>query len=285
MTFADLFSLYLITVFIILDIEECVSVIILQLVLLSFSIVVILLSPNVYISITIPPLPLSIRSPPFVYLSWIALPSWHISQCLLWVYILCVPISIEPSVITAICWSPVLHAAEWISISISSFDTCKRCVMKLSMIEHTYSCEWEVIITRMFVLNSSKSMRQSLPQSADWKSHFNLIHLFYRSIIIIPFKWMDNLMFEIFLDLPVTLLQSIEVVVEREKWRETLVTLIVLSSSINLALFKLFFVIILRFDTKSIQFSIVLLNDLNMVLIDCCLEFLDQSFHFVEVFE
>ena len=59
-------------------------------------------------------------------------------------------------------------------------------------------------------------------------------------------------MFEISLDLPVTLLQSIEVVVEREKWRETLFTLIVLSSSIDLALFKLFFVIILRFDTKSI---------------------------------
>ncbi len=215
MTFADLLSLYLTTVFIILDIEECVSVIILQLVHPSFSSDVILPSPNVYISIIIPILPLSIPSPLFVLLSWIPLPSWHISLCLLWVYILCAPIFFELSVITAICWSPVLHVAQWISKSISS-ETCKRCVMKLSMIEHTYSCKWAALIIRIFVLNSSKSMRQSLPQSADWKSHFNLIHLFYRSIIPIKFKRMDYLMFEIFLDLPVTLLKSIEVVVEWE---------------------------------------------------------------------
>ncbi len=68
MTFADLFSLYLF-VSLILDIEECVSVIILQLVHLSFSIVAILQSPNVYISIIIPTLPLSILSHLFVYLS------------------------------------------------------------------------------------------------------------------------------------------------------------------------------------------------------------------------
>ena len=69
MTFADLLSLYLIVLFIILDIEECVSMIILQLVHLSFSCIVILESPNVYISIIIPKLPLSIESPLFVYLT------------------------------------------------------------------------------------------------------------------------------------------------------------------------------------------------------------------------
>jgi hypothetical protein len=54
MTFADFFSLYLITVFIILDIVECVSAILLQLVLLSFSIIAILPLPNVYITNIIP---------------------------------------------------------------------------------------------------------------------------------------------------------------------------------------------------------------------------------------
>jgi hypothetical protein len=66
MTFAylilNLFSSF------ILDMEECVSVILLQLILLPFSPVVILPSPYVYLSIP-PILPLPIASPLFVYLS------------------------------------------------------------------------------------------------------------------------------------------------------------------------------------------------------------------------
>ncbi len=67
MTFANLFSLDLLLIFIILDMEECVSVIPLQIILLPFSRFVILVSPYVYLS-TPPPLPLAIASPLFVYL-------------------------------------------------------------------------------------------------------------------------------------------------------------------------------------------------------------------------
>jgi hypothetical protein len=69
MTFAYFFLLYLFPAVFILDMEECVSVISLQLILLPFSPVVILVSPNVYTSIIIPLLPLSIGSHLFVYLS------------------------------------------------------------------------------------------------------------------------------------------------------------------------------------------------------------------------
>jgi hypothetical protein len=51
-----------------LDMEECVSAILLQLILLPFSPDAILVSPNVYTSIYLPMLPLSIPSPLFVYL-------------------------------------------------------------------------------------------------------------------------------------------------------------------------------------------------------------------------
>ncbi len=67
-TFRYFFLLDLIAVFVILDMEECVSAILLQLIPLPFSPAVILVSPNVYLS-TPPLLPLSIASPLFVYLS------------------------------------------------------------------------------------------------------------------------------------------------------------------------------------------------------------------------
>jgi hypothetical protein len=69
MTFANFLVVYLFFIIIILDMEECVSAILLQLILLPFSLLVILVSPNVYTSICIPPLPLSIEYPLFVYLS------------------------------------------------------------------------------------------------------------------------------------------------------------------------------------------------------------------------
>ena len=68
MTFAYFLLLYL-CVSLILDMEECVSAILLQLILLPFSPAAILVSQNVYTSISIPPLPLSIFSHLFVYLS------------------------------------------------------------------------------------------------------------------------------------------------------------------------------------------------------------------------
>ncbi len=51
MTFAYFLLLYLILFIIILDMEECVSAILLQLILLPFSPSAILVSPNVYTSI------------------------------------------------------------------------------------------------------------------------------------------------------------------------------------------------------------------------------------------
>ena len=67
-TFANFFPLDLILVVVILDMEECVSAIILQLIVLPFSLDVILVSPYVHTS-TPPRLPLSIESLLFVYLS------------------------------------------------------------------------------------------------------------------------------------------------------------------------------------------------------------------------
>ncbi len=52
-----------------LDLEECVSAILLQLILLPFSPLIILVSPYVYTTTIIPLLPLSIASFLFVYLS------------------------------------------------------------------------------------------------------------------------------------------------------------------------------------------------------------------------
>jgi hypothetical protein len=69
MTFAYFLLLYLIPIIIILDMEECVSAILLQLILLPFSPPAILVLPNVYTSIISPLLPLSIVSHLFVYLS------------------------------------------------------------------------------------------------------------------------------------------------------------------------------------------------------------------------
>jgi hypothetical protein len=59
-----------------------------------------------------------------------------------------------------------LHLAEWISFSIFS-KACKRCVVKFPMIKETYSCKWIDRKSKIFVLNDSKSMRHSFPQSAD----------------------------------------------------------------------------------------------------------------------
>jgi hypothetical protein len=78
MTFAYFLLLYLF-VSLILDMEECVSAILLQLIVLPFSPLVILESPNVYTSIIrIPVLPLSIEYPLFVYLYRVLLPSCDI---------------------------------------------------------------------------------------------------------------------------------------------------------------------------------------------------------------
>ncbi len=68
MSFANLVPLDFFLILIMLDIEECVSVILLQLILFPFSHFVILESPYVYASI-VPQLPLVIASPLFVYLA------------------------------------------------------------------------------------------------------------------------------------------------------------------------------------------------------------------------
>jgi hypothetical protein len=68
MTFTYFLLLNLIPIIIILDMEECVSAILLQFIVLPFSPLSIHVSPNVYTSI-FPILPLSILSTLFVYLS------------------------------------------------------------------------------------------------------------------------------------------------------------------------------------------------------------------------
>ena len=67
MTFRYFLLLDLVLVVVMLDMEECVSAILLKLIPLPFSRLVILETPYVYVS-TPPLLPLSIASPLFVYL-------------------------------------------------------------------------------------------------------------------------------------------------------------------------------------------------------------------------
>ena len=69
MTLRYFFLLDHIAVVVMLDMEECVSAILLQLILLPFRPAAILVSPYVYLSTPPPVLPLSIESPLFVYLS------------------------------------------------------------------------------------------------------------------------------------------------------------------------------------------------------------------------
>ena len=194
------------------DIEQCVSAIFLQLILPPFSPVVILPFPNVYLSIT-PLLPLSIPSLLFVYLIWPVLPSWNISLCLQWVNTFSLPIPIEVSPVTAISWSSILHLSQWVFQSLS-IDTSKRCIVKLSIIEHTHSLPWMTLLFRMCVLNDSESMWESVEQCADLQGYFHLIHLLNRSILIIIFIGMNDSVFVVFFKLIIALLQIIEVVEE-----------------------------------------------------------------------
>jgi hypothetical protein len=58
-------------------------------------------------------------------------------------------------------------------------------------------------------------MREALIQSTHLKSHSDLIHVCNLCIFVIILIRMNNLMLEILLKLPLTLLESIEVVEER----------------------------------------------------------------------
>ncbi len=100
-----------------LIIEECVSAILLQLIHLPLSLPAIVESTYVYTSIFSPRLPLSMVSPLFVYLSWVALPSSNLSLFRQWFYVFCPPFSVELSMVTGICWPPILHLGECIWIS------------------------------------------------------------------------------------------------------------------------------------------------------------------------
>ena len=215
--------------------EKCVSVIYLQFKLLPFfSDDSILVPSNVYTSIVSPLLYLSIPSVLFIYLSWRWLPSWHISLCLQWVYMMCAAIWIEASLVTPICWSPILHLAQWISKS-TFFHISKRSVVKFSMFEHTYSSERMPLIFRICILHYSISMWESIVESADLKSYRDLLHFIHRSVTKIVTKWVNHCVLVIFLDLIIFLLEIVEVIEEWENGRETLAALILFGSD-NLAL-------------------------------------------------
>ena len=146
------FFLHLISWVIILGIEKCVSMIWLQLVLHSFCPVAILESTNVYASIIFPPLSLSWDSPLFVSLSWIALPSWHITLSHKWIHKLSPPLRIELTKLTAICWSSILHSAEWKSPTVTVY-TCKRSIMEQLIIENSNSSKRITLALRILVSN------------------------------------------------------------------------------------------------------------------------------------
>jgi hypothetical protein len=148
----------------------------------------------------------------------------------------CPPISTELSVITPVCWSPILHLRQRMSPTIS-LETSKRSIVKLSMHEHTYSSEWLTLI-KMCVSNNSNAMWESLIESTDLKLHTDLIHHFNRSVFAISLKGVDHCILEFLFELIIYLLEILEVVEEWEHWRETLVAFMFLSSC-NLALFKL----------------------------------------------
>jgi len=85
------------------------------------------------------------------------------------------------------------------------------------MVEDTYTSEGVPFILRICIVNYSNPMWDALIQRTHLKSHTGLSHIFYLCIAAVLFIWMNYLMLEICFKLEVTLLESIKVVVEREK--------------------------------------------------------------------
>ena len=115
--------------------------------------------------------------------------------------------------VASICWSPIIHPCQRITRSIyMQLDICERCVVQLPIFKSTFTTEW--IARRFFIIinNDSWSMRESFIESTDLKSNFNLRDL---CIFWIIFIGRNHFILKILLKLPVTLLETFEVIEER----------------------------------------------------------------------
>ncbi len=119
------------------------------------------------------------------------------------------------------------------------------------MVEDTYWTEWIPFIIRVWKCNNSNPMRQALIQSTDLKCHGDLFHVIKVCVLMIFFVWMKHFILKILFKLPVTLVERIEVVDEREHLVKVLRWFI----SFNLVLFYFFFLSVTDkiFSTKIIN--------------------------------
>jgi hypothetical protein len=83
------------------------------------------------------------------------------------------------------------------------------------MVKDTYSSECILFNIRICMSNKSNAMREALIESTKLKSHRDMIHVLNLCRIAITFERMNNLVDKILIELPITLLESIEVVEER----------------------------------------------------------------------
>lgn len=201
------------------DMIECKRCIWSQHILAPLSPVAFLARTDEYASITAPNLAVAIPSALFIDLARVPLPAWNIGLEKKWVYMLGKAKAMELSAVAVIGWSPIDHLLKRSSTS-KTIDIHERPIVQLASIsEHTHTLEWNLLISRVNVMNESETIRHSLKYSANFKSHLDLIHSVDRCWIIIFLIRMHNCVLEILSELKITLFESFNVVVEREHHR------------------------------------------------------------------
>ncbi len=82
------------------------------------------------------------------------------------------------------------------------------------MVEDTYTSEWAEFILRIFIINGSNPMWDTLIQRTHIKIHTDLSHISNLFMMIIFSKWINDIVLKILFELPILLLESIKIVEE-----------------------------------------------------------------------
>lgn len=136
------------------------------------------------------------------------------------------PLLLESSAVAGICRSPIVHPREWIANSFKG-DATKRCIVKFSIDEHTWSDERKFFAMRIYVSNESRTMRHPLHHSTEDKLYFDFLHFIDWGVFLIWFIRMNNCVANFFFHLVVSLLDAIEVFVELLNWLIVMIGLII----------------------------------------------------------
>ena len=163
------------------------------------------------------------------------------------------------------------------------------------MIEHTYSSEWKMLIARIFIIDDSNPMWDSIVDSTHLKSYSDLLFLYFilwentfikdYLVIILDSIWVNHCVLVVFFELIIFLLEIVEVVEEWEPGRKAFVTLIWFGG-VNLASLTLLLlnVIIRRFDTKSVHYLNTILIHVSSLLVNFGFKFFILLFQLVKSF-